>query len=175
MYTIYQFSFWGAKSIYHLLFSRPGIFINVPTLIQWLAEWLPILNLDAKGYFWNLRPFRHLISMMSRRKCIKTKMKQIQKHTTQKRQKYKNTKTKKEFNISTSWKFWTLAMFDHLIEEAKIRSEVVGADEKNILSWSRGHKKETVGGDKQGKSIFPQHLKYSNLVMRCYCHSLSVR
>ena len=57
--------------------------------------------------------------------------------------------------------------FYHLIKEAKIGSEVVGADEENILSRSssNGQKLEE---KKQWKSNFLQHLKYSNLFTDCH-------
>ena len=70
--------------------------------------------------------------------------------------------------FSSSPQIWPFSSY-HLIKEAKIGSEVVGADEENILSRSRssGQKWEAAwGGEKQEKSLFLfQHLKYSNLDM----------
>ena len=70
--------------------------------------------------------------------------------------------------FSSSPQIWPFTFY-HLIKEAKIGSEVVGADEENILSRSRssGQKWEAAGGgEKQEQSIcLFRHLKYSNLVM----------
>ena len=46
----------------------------------------------------------------------------------------------------------TIYFFAHLIKEAEVGSEVVGADEENILSWSSDQKWEIAVGKKQSKS-----------------------
>ena len=61
----------------------------------------------------------------------------------------------------------------HLIEESQIGSEVVGADEENILSWSSDQKWKGSAGKKQGKSFLIQHLEHKNLVMYSFCQRLS--
>ena len=53
------------------IFSCPGS--SIPDLGQSLTDWVPLLNFDRKSDFWDLRPFRHLIRVMSRQKDRKTK------------------------------------------------------------------------------------------------------
>ena len=44
------------------IFSCPGS--SIPDLGHWVTGWLP--HLDANSDFWDLRPFRHLLRVMSR-------------------------------------------------------------------------------------------------------------
>ena len=72
-----------------LCVSSPGS--SIPTWPWWLSDSAPLKNFDTKSDFWELRPIRHLISMMSRQKDKKR-----QKH---KKATGKNTKIQKKWKI----------------------------------------------------------------------------
>ena len=127
--------------LYYLLLLHFFIFLFLAALaalyltLVSLAGWLPLFTFDSKSDFWDLRPFRHLMSMIYRQKGKRQKKTKRQKYQIKKDKKNKNRpkktyvkekekKTKKikdkkrpkkrpkrEFNIVTSEQFCILALF----------------------------------------------------------------
>ena len=76
------------------VFSCPGH--SIPDLGQWVGEPVPLLNFDTKSDFWDLSPFPHVISLISRQKDKNTKGQKEKKKKRQQKKRQKDKKTKRQ-------------------------------------------------------------------------------
>ena len=59
------------KGVRFFLAALAALYLTL--ISQWVTGWVPLLNFNTKSDFWHLRPFRHLIRVMSRQKDKKEK------------------------------------------------------------------------------------------------------
>ena len=81
---------------HHLWWFTGQYLAAIPTLCCCCRHWPPLKSLDNKSDFWHLRPFRHLIRVMSRQKDKRKKFTKTKKTTRQIYQKTQKTQRKKK-------------------------------------------------------------------------------